>query len=115
MRRPQLRTVVLAGLLVAVAFGALASPFASSAPDGLERVGRDSGFAAEARLHPVQEEAPVPDYALPGVRGARLATSLAGLAGTLVVFVVAVGLAWVVRRRGGDPDACSEPRRTAAP
>jgi cobalt/nickel transport protein len=38
--------------------------------------------------------APVPDYEMPGIHGSALATSLAGAAGTIVVF----GLAWVLAR-----------------
>ena len=58
------------------------SPFASSAPDGLNRVAADQGFAARGR----RQDAPVAGYAFPGVDDERLATGLAGFAGTLVVF-----------------------------
>ena len=39
-------------------------------PDGLERVAEDKAFL-DARRRPVQEDAPVPDYAFPGVDDAR--------------------------------------------
>jgi hypothetical protein len=83
-------TLLAAALAVGLAFAV--SPFASSSPDGLERVAGDRAFLDQGRLAPVQESAPVPDYAVPGVGDERLATGLAGFAGTLVV----LGLGWVV-------------------
>ena len=41
----------------------------------------------------------MPDYAFPGVHDPRLATALAGLAGTVGVFALGGGLMLVVRRR----------------
>ena len=73
---------------------ALFSPLASSHPDGLERVAEDEGFIDRA------EEAPyelIPDYAFPGIDNEAVATILAGLVGTGVVFGLAYGLAWVLR------------------
>ena len=83
------------GLLVALVV-ALLSPLASPYPDGLERVAEDQGFAGQAQDAPYEV---IPDYAFPGVGDERVATILAGLAGTLIVFGLAYGLAWLVRRR----------------
>jgi len=47
----------------------------------------------------VQEKAPVPAYAFPGVRDERVAKGLAGFVGTLAVFGLGYGMAVVVRRR----------------
>ena len=47
----------------------------------------------------VQEESPIPDYAFPGVENERLATGLAGFVGTLGVFALGCGLAYLLRRR----------------
>ena len=44
----------------------------------------------------------MPDYAFPGIEDARLATGLAGFAGTLVVFGVAFGIAWLAAPRDRD-------------
>lgn len=81
---------VLAGLVVAFLIGVLLSPFASSFPDGLERVAEDKGFierAMELRFPFL-----VPDYAFPGVKNEKLATSLAGLIGVAVTFGVAMAI-----------------------
>ena len=89
------RFSILAALL-AVALAVAASPFASSSPDGLERVAADRAFLEQGRLAPVQEGAPIRGYTLPGIDDPRVATGLAGLAGTLAV----LGLGALVVRTG---------------
>ena len=83
-------------LLVAVGvcllLAAFLAPFASSSPDGLERVAEDQGFLERAEGKQVWQAAPVPDYEMPGVGGSGIATALAGVAGTLIVFGLALGL-----------------------
>lgn len=86
-------------LAVAVGLATAASPFASSSPDGLEKVAQEQGFLQDGRLAAAQEGAPAPGYAFPGVEDERLATGLAGFTGTLLVFAVGYGLARVVVRR----------------
>jgi hypothetical protein len=76
-------------LAIAIGLATAASPFASSAPDGLNRVAADSGFDGRAKAS---------DGPLAGVTDARVATGLAGFAGTLIVFVVGAGMARAVRR-----------------
>ena len=88
---------VLAGLVLALALAVFVAPFASSAPDGLERVARDKGFASKLDGEPVGPPAPMPGYAAPGVKHSRLSTALAGVAGVLLVFGAAFGVGWVVR------------------
>jgi hypothetical protein len=83
------RAFVAAALGLSVALAVAVAPFASAQPDGLERVALDHGFAGGGRLHTVQERAPAPDYAAPGLGDERLATAVAGAAGTLAVFALA--------------------------
>lgn len=90
-------------LALAVGLGVAVSPFASPHPDGLERVAQDQGFAETGTLHAIQEDAPVPGYAFPGMTDEKAATAAAGLAGTLGVFLLGVGLARVLRRREPVP------------
>jgi len=101
--------VVLAGLGIAVAIGVFLAPFASEHPDGLEFVGEKLGFLkGEA---PAILPVPIPDYQVAKLFDAghvKLATALAGLVGTVVVFTVGLGLARVFSRRTPDgiaPDA----------
>ncbi len=75
---------------------AIFSPLASSHPDGLERVAEDQGFIEHAQ-EPWYEL--IPDYVFPGIPNEALATILAGIVGTLLVFGLMWGLGKVVARR----------------
>jgi hypothetical protein len=86
-------------LALAIGLATAASPFASSSPDGLERVAGDHAFLDDGRLADVQESSPVPDYAFPGIDNPRVATGVAGFVGTLGVFALGFGVAAVARRR----------------
>lgn len=84
--------VVFAGLAIALVVAIFLAPFASGYDDGLEWVGGKLGFLEEAA--PVVP-APIPDYQLSvfGFGNPRVATAIAGVVGTLVVFGVGFGLA----------------------
>jgi hypothetical protein len=88
------RWFTILALAVAVGLASAVSPYASSSPDGLEKVAADQAFL-ERGEH--QAASPAPDYAVPGVDDARVATGLAGFAGTLMVFGVGYGIAAVAR------------------
>ena len=87
--------VWLTGLVLALLL-AIASPLASSHPDGLEWVAEQKGFleSAKAPLYKI-----IPDYLFPGVSNSTLATILAGILGVLIVFVVALVVATMRRRK----------------
>lgn len=85
----------LISLLVCLAVACI-SPLASSSPDGLERVAEDRGFIELAGEAPYQV---IADYVFPGVANEALATILAGVVGTLVLFGAAYGLAWLLTLR----------------
>ena len=88
---------------LAVGLATAVSPFASSAPDGLETVAGDKQFLDEGKLHSLQEDSPIPEYAFPGIENERVATGAAGFVGTLAVFAIGFGLAWVLGRRDPAP------------
>jgi len=79
------------GLLVAVGVALFVAPFACSWPDGLEKVAAKLGFEEKA-TRPVLV-APASGYRVPGVHWAAGATALAGAAGAVIVFGLAVLLA----------------------
>ena len=95
---------LLAAFALAAVFGLLlfAAPFASSWPDGLERVGEALGFAARS-TGPRPVPAPMAEYRLPGLHSATAAVSAAGFVGTLAAFALAWALA-----------AALAPRKSAA-
>lgn len=88
------RPVWISGLLLACAL-AVASPLASTHPDGLEWVAGQQRFLQAARS-PLFEL--IPDYLLPGVQNEALATILAGIIGLLVVAAVSIAAARSLRR-----------------
>jgi len=75
------------------------SPLASSSPDGLERVAEDKGFISLAKEAPFQV---IADYVFPGIENEALATILAGLVGTLILFAMAYGVAWLVKSKKAE-------------
>jgi cobalt/nickel transport system permease protein len=87
------------GLLVALGL-AVASPLASSHPDGLEWVAKQKGFLDLAQ-GPVYRM--IPSYVFPGISNGALATITAGILGTLIVFGVALAVAYSRRNRSENP------------
>jgi hypothetical protein len=98
--------LLLAGLLVPLALAAFASPFASSSPDGLERVADDQGFLDDARDSAVADS-PLADYAVRNVGDEQVSTGVSGVIGVGVTLMAAAGvfggLWFVVRRRAATP------------
>jgi len=90
------RGILVGGFVIALAL-AIASPLASSHPDGLEWVAEQNGFldAAQGSLYNI-----IPDYALPGLQNEAAATIIAGIIGILLVFGVAIAIAYTRRKRG---------------
>jgi len=96
------RGLVVLAVAVAIGLAAAVSPFASSSPDGLQRVAEEHGFAHRERTR----EAPITGYAFPGIHDERLAKGVAGFAGTIVVLAAGWGLMALVgrsRRRVATP------------
>jgi len=89
----------LIGLLACLAVACL-SPLASSSPDGLERVAEDKGFIDLGQEAPFQV---IADYVFPGVENEAVATILAGLIGTLVLFGLVYGVAWLIKSKKEEP------------
>ncbi len=92
------RKEIIFGLFAALLLALFISPFASQWPDGLEKVAEDKGFIERAEVKPALT-ALIPDYAWPGVKNERLATSLAGVAGVLLIFFVTYGISALIKRR----------------
>lgn len=75
---------ILAGGLITLVV-VLLSPFASTDPDGLERVATDMGFINAGQSAPYSI---IPDYTLPFLGETALSTIVAGVIGVIVVGVV---------------------------
>ncbi|GAW52235.1 MULTISPECIES: PDGLE domain-containing protein [unclassified Nocardioides] len=90
--------VALGILVVALLLAGVVSYYASSAPDGLNRVAQDTGISRTEKQH-AAADGPLAGYSAKDVDNQRLSGGLAGVAGVVVVLVLAGGLALVVRRR----------------
>lgn len=106
---------MIKGLLLALVMACVISLFASSSPDGLERVMINifaQGHGDEHGQEKMEElgagkkiiTAPMPDYVIPeiaddGGKPTMLSASLAGLFGVIVIFVLAVGIGKILKKQ----------------
>lgn len=77
----------LLGMLAVLGIAIFVAPFACPWPDGLEAVAAKLGFEHRAAA---PASAPLSDYQVPGIHWAVGATALAGVIGSLIVFILAL-------------------------
>ena len=97
MGRSALMPLVIGALAVAAVLAIAISPWASSSPDGLERVAIDNGFEARATDHDLAAS-PLADYTAAGVDNERVTVSVAGVIGVALTFAATTGLVWWAAR-----------------
>ncbi|MFE2856751.1 energy-coupling factor ABC transporter permease [Streptomyces lavendulae] len=95
------RPLWISGLVTALVLAGFVSYYASSSPDGLEKVAADQGIDAKAREH-AAADSPLADYSVKDVSDARLSGGLAGIIGVGGTVLVGTGVFWAVRRRRAD-------------
>jgi hypothetical protein len=93
------RITIVAGLVVALLLAGIASFYASSDPDGLNKVASDKGFNQHEKTHDL-DHAPLAGYTTHGVTDDRLSGGLAGVVGVVITFAIGGGVAFALRRRG---------------
>jgi cobalt/nickel transport system permease protein len=104
MGRTTLGAFITVGVALALALAFFLSPYASSQPDGLNKVAIDQGFDQQERPHAL-EGLPTAGYEVRRIGSDRLSTGLAGLIGVGVTFALGLGLFALVRagrRTGSD-------------
>jgi hypothetical protein len=92
------RVLWLGGLIVTLLLAGVLSFYASSSPDGLERVAEDFGFSETAQDTAVAGS-PLSDYSVRGLDNERAAVGFAGVIGVAITGGAAGGLFMVLRRR----------------
>ena len=89
--------IVAAGIAVSLLLAGLVSFYASSSPDGLEKVAEEHGFIGQAQ-DSANASVPTADYGIAGIEDERLSTGLAGILGVVVIALVAFGLFALITR-----------------
>ena len=74
-------------LLVTIGLAGIVSFYASSSPDGLEKVAEDVGFIETAQDHSLDNSA-LADYGVAGIENERLSVGLAGIIGVIATGVL---------------------------
>ena len=95
------KSFLISGFIASLFLAGVVSFYASSNPDGLEKVAEDIGFIETAEYHTYAEGA-LADYGVKGVDNARLSTGLAGVIGVVATGVISTGIFMLVRRKSGD-------------
>jgi len=95
------KSFLISGFIASLFLAGFVSFYASSNPDGLEKVAEDIGFIETAEDHTYAEGA-LADYGVKGVENPRLSTGLAGVIGVVATGVVSTGIFMLVRRKSGD-------------
>ena len=93
----QLDGFVWIGLGIALILALFLSPFASTSPDGLEKVAETKGFAEKGETWKFWKHAPLPDYNIPWIKNEKVSTALSGLIGTLAIFFIAFGIGKLIK------------------
>ena len=89
-------------LLICLGLAGGASFYASSQPDGLEKVAKDVGFLKTAEDN-ANADNPLLDYEVSGVENDRIRKGLAGVIGVLGTAAVSGGLFLLIRRKSSSP------------
>ena len=89
---------IAAGFLVAALIAGGASYYASSHPDGLEKVAEDIGFIDTAKDSAVADS-PLADYGIKGIDNPRVSGGLAGILGIIATGAVGGALFLFIRKK----------------
>lgn len=96
--KKSVRGVLIGLFIAAIVVAGAVSYYASSSPDGLEKVAADNGLDANERAHNVKDS-PLADYSVKGVSNDRASVGVAGIVGVLAVGGIGAALFMVIGRR----------------
>lgn len=90
---------LLAGIAISILIAGVLSFYASSHPDGLEKVAEEKGFLDTAK-DPLNSGSPLADYGISGVENERLSVGLSGIVGVIITLVISLLLFRFLAKRG---------------
>jgi cobalt/nickel transport protein len=92
------RKFYISGFVVSLFLAGVVSFYASSSPDGLEKVAEDIGFIETAKDHSNVDGA-LADYGVKGIENERTSVGVAGVIGVIGTAVVAgIGFKLIARK-----------------
>jgi cobalt/nickel transport protein len=94
------KTFLISGFIASLFLAGVVSFYASSHPDGLEKVAEDIGFVETAKEN-TNADSLLADYGVKGVDNERLSVGAAGVIGVIATGVISTGLFMLVRRKSG--------------
>ena len=92
------RKFIVMGVLISALLAGGASFYASSNPDGLEKVAGDIGFIDTAKDH-AKSDSTLAGYGVKGIENERLSGGVAGLIGVVATGAISGGLFLLLRRK----------------
>lgn len=92
------RKFYIIGFIVSIFLAGVVSFYASSSPDGLEKVAQDIGFIDTAKDH-TNADGALADYGVKGIDNERASVGVAGIIGVVGTAVVAgIGFKLIARK-----------------
>lgn len=88
----------LGGAIVTLILAGVVSFYASSNPDGLEKVAEKIGFIETAKEHSISDS-PLADYGVKGIENSRVSVGAAGVIGVIVTGGIATVLFLALARK----------------
>jgi cobalt/nickel transport protein len=82
------KSFIISGFLISLFLAGVISFYASSAPDGLEKVAEDIGFIESAEEH-INADGLLADYGVKGLENDRASVGLAGVVGVVATALIA--------------------------
>lgn len=96
--KSNLKKFYLLFFIAALSLAGGLSFYASSSPDGLEKVAEDEGFLESAE-NSALSNSPLADYGLAGLDSERLSVGIAGVVGVVATAVIALALFTLIKKR----------------
>jgi len=109
LMRRRLDGFIWIALGVSLLLALFLSPFASTSPDGLEKVVERKGFSEKGEGWKLWKYAPFSDYAIPWIKNEKVSTALSGLIGTLSIFFIILGIGRLIKKSPPNSFTSSSP------
>lgn len=90
-----MKKYIVFGLIASIIL-VLFSPLASSFPDGLEKVSEIFNFSHKGTS---LISSPMPDYTIPAIKNSTVSTIIAGIIGTLIIFILLLFLGTLLKKK----------------